>query len=414
MKNIVKLTESDLIKIVKTILNEQEFSELKGTTSKEPIVSPEVMTKPGLNANAQNFKGRWVLNTKDIYATFFITKNLSLFKNLTPVAPKGGEDYFEVTVSRFTKQVTNPNKTIKTPSTLDTTTQPKVESLVGKGSKTFNTYYVDPTDPNYIWKISKIVASGNGLLAFSRALVTSQSAYPNKLTIGFSQETRTSSAYKYDPSSIGSITFTLNGAMKAAAMTIVNRVGMKKTNDKYAVSYLNKSNEEIAKMITTYMYMNDGKFIPEEELQTARNNKNLVNYDPSTIAGILNSMPSPDRTLMELIYKGIENIEVNPYSKKTLKDKATALYGSFQKSIRDEIVRQYKLRLVSYLKLKNPNAQQTVDQMQFSEYPSVKIQDAFNDVVYGVNYQGEVKTPSASQKKQGGSYALGSASPTKP
>lgn len=414
MSNIVKLTESDLIKIVKTILNEQAFSELKGTTSKEPIVNAQVLTKVGLNANEQNFKGRWVLNVNDVNATFFKTKNLSLFKNLTPTSPKGGEDYFEVTVSRFTKQVTNPDRTIKTPSTLDKTSQPKVESIIGKGTKTFNTYYVDPTDPNYIWKISKIVASGNGLLAFSRALVTSQSSYPNKLTIGFSQETRTSSAYKYDPSTIGAIGPTLNGAIKAMAMSVINRVGVDKINDKFSSSYFKKSNEDIAKIITGFMYMNDAKFIPAEELSTARSNKKLINYDPTAIVSIFNSLPSPDRLLIELIYKGTENIEVNQFSKKNLNNKVKTLYGPFEKQLRDEIVRQYKLRLVSYFKIKNPNAQQTVDQIQFTESPSIKIETAFNDIVYGVNYGGEAKISSSSQQTQSGTYNLGSGTPIKP
>lgn len=411
MSNVVKLTENDLIKIVKTILNEQAFSELKGTTSKEPIVNPMVLTKVGLNANNQNFKGRWVLNVNDINATFFKTKNLSLFKNLSAVSPKGGEDFFEVTLNRFTKQVTNPDRTIKTPSTLDKSTQPKVESLTGKGTKTFNTYYVDPTDPNYIWKISKIVASGNGLLALSRALVTSQSAYPNKLTIGFSQETRTSSAYKYDPSTIGAIGPTLNGAMKGMAMSVINRVGVDRINDKFATSYFKKSNDEIAKTIVGFMYMNDTKFIPSEELATARSNKNLVNYDPTTIVSLFNSLPSPDKNLAESIFKGTENIEVNSYSKRNLENKVKVLYGPFEKQLRDEIVRQYKLRLVSYFKIKNPNAQQTVDQMQFTESPSVKIETAFGDIIFGVDYRGEVKPVSAAQQKKGGSYNLGSATP---
>lgn len=413
MKKTIKLTESDLVKIVKTILNEQSFSELKGTTSKEPIVNPQVLTKVGLNANAQNFKGRWVLNINDINTTFFKTKNLSLFKNLSAVSPKGGEDFFEITLNRFTKQVTNPDRTIKTPSTLDKTGQPKVESITGKGTKTFNTYYVDPTDPNYIWKISKIVASGNGLLAFSRALVTSQSAYPNKLTIGFSQETRTSSAYKYDPAQIGSIGPTLNGAMKAMAMSVINRVGVDKVNDKFASSYFKKSNEDIAKTITGFMYMNDGKFIPADELAAARSNKNLVSYDPTTIVALFNSLPSPDRSLIELIYKGTENIEVNQFTKRNLDNKVKSLYGPFEKQLRDEIVRQYKLRLVSYFKSKNPNAQQTIDQMQFTESPSIKIETAFNDIVFGIEYSGETKISSASQLKTGGSYNLGSATPNK-
>jgi hypothetical protein len=43
MGKLVKLNESDLIKIVKNIINEQvTFSEIKGTTSKEPINSVKV------------------------------------------------------------------------------------------------------------------------------------------------------------------------------------------------------------------------------------------------------------------------------------------------------------------------------------------------------------------------------------
>jgi len=61
-KKIIRLTESDVQKIVRNILNEQSgFETIQGSTSPERIVNPKVLTQYGLKANESNYKNFWEL-----------------------------------------------------------------------------------------------------------------------------------------------------------------------------------------------------------------------------------------------------------------------------------------------------------------------------------------------------------------
>ena len=92
MRKVIRLTESDLVEVVKNILLEQNYSEIQGTTDPTPIAKLSVLTDAGLPADNNNFRGRWVLEQPNIGKTFSETKNLSLFRNLTPKSPAGGEN----------------------------------------------------------------------------------------------------------------------------------------------------------------------------------------------------------------------------------------------------------------------------------------------------------------------------------
>ena len=417
MGKLVKLNESDLIKIVKNIINEQvTFSEIKGTTSKEPINSVKVLTNAGLKADVSNFKGRWVLEGVDIGPTFSRIKNLSLFKNQTPTSPKGGENFIEFTVRRFTKVELNPDKTVKTKSVLDESTPAKVESLTGSGTKSFNTSYIDETDKKYIWKMTKIVASGNGLLALSRALVESKLSYPNKITIGFSQETRTSTSYEFNATVVGNLTSFLNGLnlMVTAYILKVNGIPFKDVQgDDYISSFVKKfstmSQEEIADYITRSFYSMDKFFIPENEIETFRNKKTtdgqpvLPNYNSEPILNLLKTIPKND-TLINSIYRRNEtNVKKDADS-----------YNIYNNLFSPEIVKQYKNRLLSFFTFVYglDQAKQLINNTTFKG-ASRDISSGIHDAIFGVKRAATSDTisPEASERKSSSLYNIGSSIP---
>ena len=84
MRRIIRINESDLYKIVKSVkqmLKETDgvrYNEIKGTTSSESIKNVKVITDTGIKATEQNFKGSWGIkddtgNNMPILTTF-VTK----------------------------------------------------------------------------------------------------------------------------------------------------------------------------------------------------------------------------------------------------------------------------------------------------------------------------------------------------
>ncbi len=418
MKKVIKLTESDLINIVKNIITEQTtFSEIKGTTSKERISSLSVMTNAGLKADENNYKGRWVLEGIDIGKTFSSVKNLSLFKNLTPKSPQDGENYIEFTVRRFTKPVFNPDKTIKTKSTLDEATPAKVESLTNTGSKTFNTNYIDDTDNNYVWRMTKIVASNNGLLALSRALVESKVSYPNRITIGFSQEQRTSTSYEFNASVVGNISAFLNGLnlMLTAYIFKLNGISSEYVQGDIYVSnlvakYSTVTEEEVANLITRSFYSLDKQFIPENEIENFRKKLTpdgqplLPNYDSTPILALLKTFVKSS-TLVNGTYRRSE----------PLVKRAGVEYDVYNNVLSDEILKQYKNRILAFFSsvYGAEQAKQLVDGTQFDNKATRDISTSIYDAIFGIKRTNAALTPApqASERKGSNVYPLGGSIP---
>lgn len=419
MKKVIKLTESDLVGIVKKIVNEQQvsFSEIKGTTSKEPIRSASVLTGAGLRADNNNFTGRWVLSGDKIGKTFREVKNLSLFDLLTDKSPKGGEDFIEFTVNRFTKTEFNPNKTVKTPSRMDESTPPKVESLSGAGLKVFNTYYDDETDPKYVWRMTKIVASGNGLLALSRALVESKTSFPNRITIGFSEATRTSTSYQFNAAVIGNLTSFLNGLnlMITAYILKLNNIDPSYvTGDPYVSRMYSRilplSQEEFGTFITQTLYSLDMQFIPKNEIDEFRKKKDangqslLKNYNSAPIINLLKTIPKSS-SLANAIYNR------NP----DMLNRTSSEYDTYTNLFSEEITRQYKERVYSFFSVAygEEQAKKLVSGTQFRNGATIQLSKDIYNAVFGItrSKSGSTPQPQATQAKGGNVYNLGSSIP---
>lgn len=419
MRKVIRLTESDLVKVVKNILLEQNYSEIQGTTDPTPIAKLSVLTDAGLPADNNNFRGRWVLEQPNINKTFSETKNLSLFRNLNPKSPVGGENYIEMTVQKFMPNELNPDRTIKKKGYPDTSTPPVVESLTNSGSKTFNVKYKDP-DGKHTWSLIRIVASGNGLLALSRALLEAQGT-PNKITIGMSQTKRASGSYVYNAAKIGNITPTLNLLSNMVTASIITKSGLLSPTLKQYVSgdmvsigtYFNKSNEDIAKLIASSLYFFDTFFIPQDQIEVFRKKTDssgkllLPNYNSQPFLDLINTMP---------VFNDIQGLVDGQggYQKwKNVEPEVVKLYGKYTELIKNAVVEQYKKRLLAFFTnvYKDANqANQLVSSTQFRS-ASIKIEDAFNNAVEGVKYTGVAKIDSATSKTTANTYEVGKSKP---
>jgi len=420
MKKIIRLTESDLVNIVKGVLVEQNYSEIKATTDPLRVKSLSVLTDAGLPADESNFRGRWVLEQPNIYKTFSQTKNLSLFRNLAPKSPADGENYIEMMVQRFMPNQLNPDKTVKVKGGPDTTTPPVVESLTNSGMKTFNVKYPDP-DGKHIWSLIRIVASGNGLLALSRALLES-TTLPNKITIGMSQTARESGGYAYNATKVANITPILNLISNMVAASIITKSGLLDPSIKRFVSgdmrgvgpYFGKTNEDIANLITQSIYFLDENFIPKGQIETFRKKIDssgkplLPNYNSASILAILNQMP-----IMEDI-SGLFDGSSPQQKWDWIQKDVDNLYSKFNEQIKNAVVEQYKARLISFFAsvYKDTNqATQLVNSTAFRS-ASMTIQDSFENAVKGVKYIGAVATPQAGETRTSNVYDVGKSKPT--
>lgn len=420
MKKVIRLTESNLVEIVKQVIAEQNFSEVRGTTDPTRIANLSVLSDAGLPADINNFRGRWVLEQPNVYKTFSQVKNLSLFKNLTPKSPAGGEDFIEMTVQRFVPNQLNPDNTVKVKGGADASTPPVVESLTKSGSKTFNIKYKDP-DGKHVWSLIKIVASGNGLLALSRALLES-TGMPNKITIGMSQTDRTSGGYTYNAAKIANITPTLNLLSNMVAASIITKSGLLEPSLKSFVSgdpqsvgrYFNMSNDNLANLMAKYLYVFDSEFIPTEQIEMYRKKTDasgkavLPNYNSQPFLDILNKIP---------VFNDIQGLidGSGPQQKWNLiSQDVTKLYSQFNQLIRNAVVEQYKKRLISFFTEVYKDANQATELVNSTQFrsASMTIEDSFEHAVVGVKYLGAVGGNKASEKKTSNTYEVGKSKPT--
>jgi len=419
MKKVIRLTESNLVDIVKKVITEQNYSEVQGTTDPTRIAKLSVLTNAGLPADEANFRGRWVLEQPNIYKTFGEVKNLSLFKNQNPKSPADSENYIEVTVQRFLPNVLNPDRTVKVKGGPDLSTPPVVESLTNNGTKTFNVKYKDP-DGKHIWSLVQIVASGNGLLALSRALNES-TGMPNKITIGMSQTQRTSGGFTYDASKIANTTPTLNSLSNITTAAIINKSDFDASTKKYVSGdmsgigrYFDKTNEQLADIMAKSLYFFDTQFIPKEQIQTYRTKVDasgkllLPNYNSAPFLEILNKLPvfTDFQSLFDAntVQQRWDYISVN----------VTKSYSTFNDMIKNEVVEQYKKRLIAFFTMvyKDANqATQLVNSTQFRS-ASLTIERSFQNAIVGVKYTSVANLDKATEKKTGASYEVGQSKPS--
>jgi len=419
MKKVIRLTESNLVDIVKKVITEQNYSEVQGTTDPTRIAKLSVLTNAGLPADEANFRGRWVLEQPNIYKTFGEVKNLSLFKNQNPKSPADSENYIEVTVQRFLPNVLNPDRTVKVKGGPDLSTPPVVESLTNNGTKTFNVKYKDP-DGKHIWSLVQIVASGNGLLALSRALNES-TGMPNKITIGMSQTQRTSGGFTYDASKIANTTPTLNSLSNITTAAIINKSDFDASTKKYVSGdmsgigrYFDKTNEQLADIMAKSLYFFDTQFIPKEQIQTYRTKVDasgkllLPNYNSAPFLEILNKLPvfTDFQSLFDAnnVQQRWDYISVN----------VTKSYSKFNDMIKNEVVEQYKKRLIAFFTMvyKDANqATQLVNSTQFRS-ASLTIERSFQNAIVGVKYTSVANLDKATEKKTGASYEVGQSKPS--
>lgn len=421
MRKIIRITESDLYKIVKSVkqmLTEADgivYNEIKGTTSSEPIRNVKVITDTGIKASNQNFKGSWgvkddIGNNMSVITTFSVNKNLSSF-TLISDRPQY-ENYLEITVSRYKKTPAQGGRGFS--YQLDQNTTPVVNPLVSQPnkpvSKVFATRYQDPEDPqNYEWRISSVVGAGNGLLALSRAIREGK-GFPDKITIGFNQSERTSGGYKYDSAEIGNITPNLNSVTQIAAASLFNtindngRLGLS-NNDDNQKKYVNKSNDELGNTIASFLYGNDKKFVPAEDIEKMKNT--LTPYNGASFKTILDKLTS-DQTIKRLSV----TLQDSGGNDSALKKKLNELYGNINQELRNEYISQYKNRIKSFLKTKyNPEQVETmVEQINFAPLGQA-IQYWYLAALKGASYAPGNAQPKAGQKTTTNKYDLGSSAP---
>jgi hypothetical protein len=419
MRKIIRLDESDLIKIVKSVkqtLKEADgivYNEIKGTTSSEPVKNVKVITDTGINATNQDFKGSW--GVKDdtgngsAIVTTFRNKSLSTF-TLNNARPPY-ENYLEITVSKYKKTPAkggNGNY-----YQLDQNATPLVTSIISKEknpiTKVFATRYQDPDDAqNYEWRISSIVGAGNGLLALSRAIKEGK-GFPDKITIGFNQSERTSGGYKYDSAVIGNITPNLNAVTSIAAVSLFNKTNTGDlgliNKDSIKTRFIGKSDDVLSKEILYHLYSNDKKFIPAEDIERVKNT--LTPYNAEPFKAILDKLTS-NKTIQNFSWK----IQNDPGSNPNLKKELDSLYGGLNEELRNEYVRQYKLRIKSFLSTKySPEqAENMVEQINFSPIGST-IQSEYLAALKGTTYTPGSTPPKAAQKTTTNKYDLGSSAP---
>ena len=198
-KKVIRLTESDIRKIVRNILNEQKsgFETIQGSTTPERIVNPKVLTQYGLKADESNYKNFWELKGwTNARKTFVGTKDLSFFTELsTPSDAKLG-DFIEFYVT----PVNTKGESVG---------EDKIYKLNKSGSINADIYY---KDDDIIYKVTRIIGCQNGLLALARAMKTDTTLkMPNRVKISMSSEKRESSMVSWNPSKINKIQTTFNG-----------------------------------------------------------------------------------------------------------------------------------------------------------------------------------------------------------
>lgn len=364
MKKVIRLSESDLERIVRRVISEQSgFEIIKGSTSSEPIRS-NALSVYGLPVNEKNSNSVWELVgwEDSIVPTFTKSKNLSLFK---PVG-RGNEpaDFIEFLV--YPKAREGEKKSFR---------------LDQKGTLNANIYY---NEKGVLWRVLKVRGSGNGLLALARALKTdSTPSFPNRIIITMGSETRESSMFSWNPKNINSIQTGLNTILRLIAASVLTKSNLK-SQDPIFKKYVGLSNQEISNDIGKVIKTFDDKFT-----NGSYDRSKLGEIDVAPIVSFLDSLPKI--SVNDL--KKDENYFQNVYGKK--------MDPFFQ-----FVVNEYEKRISSFLKDVSPdNYTQLISSVNPKGFMSIG--NSIKKHLSGTKYGETVIGTSAEQTTTKGEYELG-------
>jgi len=348
MGQIIRLTENDLMDIVKKVIEEQSYHTINATTDPTPIVKSETLEKTGLPSDNTNFKKMWVTTQ---VGQLWSTRNLSTFKVSEEVPPT--EDYFAVMVFKRVKRgdnsgfITSPDRETKV-----------FELKKGEGSKTFNTFYMEPNDPNTIWQIGSIKAAGNGLLALARGLksYTSPGKIPNQITIGFGQSERVSTSLSIDMGKVNNLSNFINGLAEQFVIAAFMKNGINSNHPRFKNA---GSLQDVISKITNETYQMDRLFIPQEDFQTV-SPKLKSKVDQTKINGLVTSIPDLKSPVVAEL-KRSQRYNNPPID--DIIDKVTQPIGSELNSVIEQYINHHREvyinRFKEYVQLTLPQEQQT-------------------------------------------------------
>lgn len=378
-KKVIRLTESDIQKIVRNILNEQKsgFKTIQGSTSPERIVNPKVLTQYGLKADKSNYKNFWELNGwSETYKTFVKTKDLSLFTELsTPSDAKLG-DFIEFYVT----PVNTKGKRVG---------EDKIYKLNKSGSINADIYY---KDGDIIYKVTRIIGCQNGLLALARAMNTDTTLkIPNSVKISMGSEKRESSMVSWNPSKINDTQITFNGIARYIASFII-------TNSKSNYSGFNSKDVKFKK----YIGQNSTQISDIIVKSIKRLDKNFVdkNYDIKKL-GEINTQP-----IQSYLSKLPQLKNSDLMSGKHDENYYQKIYKNFIGDIVKYIIDEYKKRIKIYLDENYPEKSESfLSQVKPKTYLPIGI--GLNAHINGVNYGKVTGGGRATKKTNQGNYELG-------
>jgi len=377
-KKIIRLTESDVQKIVRNILNEQSgFETIQGSTSPERIVNPKVLTQYGLKANESNYKNFWELRGwPKARKTFVETKDLSLFTELsTPSDAKLG-DFIQFYVTPVNTKDKRAGES-------------KIYKLNKSGSINADIYY---KDGDIIYKVTRIIGCQNGLLALARAMKTDTTVkMPNRVVISMGSEKRESSMVSWNPSKINNTQTTFNGIARYIASFIItnsksNYPGFK-SKDNIHKKLIGQNNTQIANSIVKFIESLDKNFVDKDY-----DRKKLGEINTQPVQTYLSKLPQLKNSDLQ---SGRHN--ENYYQK---------IYEKFNNDIAKFIVDEYKKRIKIYLDENYPEKSESfLSQVKPKTY--LPIGRGLDGHINGVNYGKATGGGRATKKTNQGNYGLG-------
>lgn len=404
-QKLIKLTENDLLKIVKRVISEQSYHTLNATTDLTPIVKSETLQKTGLPCDNTNFKKMWV--SAGFVNQLWSTKDLSTLKVSEEVPPT--EDYFAVMVFKKVKKSDNSGF-----MTSPDREQKLFELKKGEGSKTFNTFYTEPNNPNTIWQIGSIKAAGNGLLALARGLktYTSPDKVPNQITIGFEQSERVSSSLSIDMGKVNDLSTFIHGLAEDFVIAAFMKNGINSKHPRF--KKVGTPQDAISKITTDgnrMSYIMDRLFIPQEDIQTV-GPKLKSKLDQSKINGLVAAIP----VLKSYSVDELKRNQRNNYPIDQIIDKVTTYIGSALNSVIEQYINHHREvyinRFKEYVQLTLPQEQQTpfISAINPTQYygslPSQRVQILLDVRVGGPRQQ----LPDATKETGSGTYQRGASS----
>lgn len=364
MKKVIRLSESDLERIVRRVISEQSgFEVIKGSTSSEPIKA-NALSNYGLPVNEKNSNSVWELVgwEDSIVPTFTKTKNLSLFK---PVGRANEPaDFIEFIVYPKIKDGKKKNF-----------------MLDEKGTLKANIYY---NEDGVLWRVLKVRGSGNGLLALGRGLKTdSTPSFPNQIIITMGSETRESSMFSWNPKNINSIQTGLNNILRLIAASVLTKSNLK-SQDTIFKKYVGLSNQDISNKVGEVIKSFDDKFT-----NGSYDRSKLGEIDVTPIVSLLDSLPKITMN---------ESNKENTYFQN--------VYGKKMDPFFQFVVNEYKKRISSFLKDVSPdNYTQLISAVNPKGYMSIG--NSITKHLFGPKYGQMEPRTSAEQITTQGEYELG-------